>query len=351
MKLQPETNKKPGVTYAVNADGIELPIVDVTHPAFAVSPTDAEQSALVDAFLRQEPPLAKLPPRLRRALMRFFLRGSVLARGIGGAQGTFLGGMDTYLLKLGPDNLGAAYAKPIDRRIAASLPVLAIRWRLHDMARLLADALAPALEAHASRPLRLVNIAGGPAMDSLNALLVLARERPAVLPARRVEIDVLDGDADGPAFGARALAALTAPGAPLAAVQATAALRHIRYDWNDTRALRTVLDGARADGAVAALSSEGGLFEYGSDDAILANLTCAREAAPPDVLPDLAHSFAIVGSVTRADRPIQRLRETSQPATRPRGLEIFRALAARAGWRIARAIERPFSDQVVLLRA
>jgi hypothetical protein len=55
--------------------------------------------------------------------------------------------------------------------------------------------------------------------------------------------------------------------------------------------------------------------------------------------------------VTRADRPIQRLRETSQPATRPRGLEVFRALAARAGWRIARAIERPFSDQVVLLRA
>jgi hypothetical protein len=29
----------------------------------------------------------------------------------------------------------------------------------------------------------------------------------------------------------------------------------------------------------------------------------------------------------------------------------FRALAARCGWRIARAIERPFSDHVVLARA
>ena len=102
-----------------------------------------------------------------------------------------------------------------------------------------------------------------------------------------------------------------------------------------------MLDDARAAGAVAVGSSEGGLFEYGSDDAILANLTAAREAAPPD--------FAMLGSVTRADRPIQRLRETSQPATRPRGLEVFRALVARAGWRVERAIERPFSDQVVMV--
>jgi hypothetical protein len=59
----------------------------------------------------------------------------------------------------------------------------------------------------------------------------------------------------------------------------------------------------------------------------------------------------MVGSVTRADEPTQRLRQTSSPATRPRGLTSFRALAARCGWRIARAIERPFSDHVVLARA
>jgi hypothetical protein len=34
--------------------------------------------------------------------------------------------MHTYLLKLGPAMLGSAYAKPIDRRIAASLPVFAV---------------------------------------------------------------------------------------------------------------------------------------------------------------------------------------------------------------------------------
>lgn len=341
MTIKAELHKKPGVYYALTTDGLELPVVDVTHAAFAVSPTDAEQAALVAAFLAQEMPFAKLPAVVRRGLLRFFLRGSVLARGIRGAQGTFLGGMSTYLLKLGPGNLGDAYAKPIDRRIAASLPVLAVRWRLADMARLLADRLAPRLEADAGAALRFVNIAGGPAMDSLNALLLLARERPALLASRAVAIDVLDGDADGPTFGARALAALSAPGAPLHAVDAR--LRHIVYDWNDTRPLRDVLDDARRAGEVTIGSSEGGLFEYGSDDAILANLTTAKEAAPPD--------FAMLGSVTRADRPVQKLRETSQPATRPRGLEVFRALVGRAGWRVEGAIERPFSDQVVMVRA
>ena len=338
MKIKPEPHKKPGVYYALTTEGLELPIVDVTHPAFAVSPTDAEQAALVAAFMAREMPFARLPPLFRRALLRFFLRGSVLARGIRGAQGTFLGGMSTYLLKLGPANLGDAYAKPIDRHIATSLPALAVRWRLADMARLLADRLAPLLEARAAAPLRFVNIAGGPAMDSLNALLLLARDRPTLLAGRTVAIDVLDGDAGGPTFGARALAALSAPGAPLHAVDAR--LRHVPYDWNDPRPLRGVLDDARAAGAIAIGSSEGGLFEYGSDDAILANLTAAREAALPD--------FAMLGSVTRADGPVQRLRETSQPATRPRGLDVFRGLVARAGWRVERVIERPFSDQVVM---
>ena len=339
MKIQPELHKKTGIYYALTTDGLELPIVDVTHPAFAVSPTDAQQAALVAAFVAQEMPFAKLPPMIRRGLLRFFLRGSVLARGIRGAQGTFLGGMSTYLLKLGPDNLGDAYARPIDRRIAAALPALAVRWRLADMARLLADRLAPRLEARAGAPLRFVNIAGGAGDGQLEcrsccwrasaglAVVACGSDRCARRRRRRADLR------------ARALATLSAPGAPLHAVDAR--LHHVAYDWNDPRPLRGALDDARSAGAVTIGSSEGGLFEYGSDDAILANLTTAREAAPPD--------FAMLGSVTRADRPMQRLRETSQPATRPRGLEVFRALVARAGWSVTQAIERPFSDQVVIM--
>jgi hypothetical protein len=146
-----EPNKIPGLHYAVTNDGIELPIVDVTHPAFALSVTDTEQRALVEKFLQEKGPFAGVPAFLRNWLERFFLRGSVLASGIRRAQDTFMTGMHTYLLKLGPTMLGSAYAKPIDRRIAASLPVFAVRLRMQDIATLMAEALVPVLVKEPAR--------------------------------------------------------------------------------------------------------------------------------------------------------------------------------------------------------
>ena len=60
MSIRQEKNKKPGVSYALGhlgkagqgegqvgaKDEIELPVVDVTHPAFALAPTDAELETL-----------------------------------------------------------------------------------------------------------------------------------------------------------------------------------------------------------------------------------------------------------------------------------------------------------------
>jgi len=54
----------------------------VTHPAFALAPTDTELAAEVARFLKGPQPLAGVPGFLRRPLLRFLLRGSVLARGI-----------------------------------------------------------------------------------------------------------------------------------------------------------------------------------------------------------------------------------------------------------------------------
>src|SRR5262249_50207382 len=97
------------------------------------------------------------------------------------------------------------------------LPAFAMRLRLQDMARLLVEAARSALEQTSrGRPLYFMNIAGGAAMDSLNALILLARDDSKLLDARRVEVVVLDLDTAGPHFGARALSVLKAPGAPLA---------------------------------------------------------------------------------------------------------------------------------------
>jgi len=334
-----EKNRKPGVHYALaphGPDELELPVIDVTHPAFALALTEEEIAARVASSLAEQRSFDELPPQALR-----LLRESILGRGIAGSAGRFLSGLSTYLLKVGPDNLGDAYATPIDRRIAASAQALSVRLRLQDMATLLAEALAPRLAAAAGRPLRFVNIAGGPAMDSLNALILLRRDHPQALAGRQVRIDVLDQDADGPAFGARALAALTAPGGPLAAIDAQ--LLPIRSNWSDTGPLRDLLRELRTVGAVVVGSSEGGLFEYGSDADIAANLDCLRDEAPDH--------FVMTGSVTRDDETSRRLRRGSSHAIRPRGLEVFRALAARSGWRIARAVPRPLSDQVALVRA
>ena len=332
-----EHNKKPGVCYAVTDDGLELPVVDVTHPAFEAALSEERLQALAEHFLREQRRFAKLPRWIRRVMLRFFMRGSRIGRGLRRADGHFLDGMTTYLFKLGPKNLGS-YAVPVDRRILMSLPAVSVRLRLADMARLLADGLAPRLAANASRPLYFLNIAGGPAIDSLNALLVLYRERADLLANRRIKVHVLDADQQGPAFGARALQALQAPGAPLTGLGIV--FDHSRYDWRDASGLTPALEDAQRAGAQLVVSSEGGLFEYGSDDDILANLRALRQGADPDVF--------VVGSVTRDDQIIQTLKLTSTAATQPRGLPLFTELVAKAGWQVARAVARPLSDQVLL---
>src|SRR5215831_1174040 len=168
------------ICHAKTADGLELPVIDITHPAFNVEISEAEQSAQVTRFLAAFGGRARLPRFLRTTLTRLALRNSLLGRGVLTARGGALGAIETYLLKLGPENLGP-WARPIDRRIAASLPGLSVRLRLKDIARLMADLLLPGLRASTDRPLHFLNLAGGTAIDSLNALLVLNKEASGLL--------------------------------------------------------------------------------------------------------------------------------------------------------------------------
>jgi hypothetical protein len=330
-----EHHKRPGVCYAVTNDGLELPVLDVTHPAFQCEVSDERQARMVERFLRHQRQFARLPGWMRSAMMRFFLRGSRLGRGLRRAEGSFLDGMTTYLFKLGPQNLGS-YAVPADRALLRALPAVSVRLRAADVARLLAAELAPLLAKERGRPLCLVNIAGGPATDSLNALILLGQ---AGVQGRRVDICVLDDDESGPAFGARALAALQAPGAKLAGLDVH--FRHQRYDWRAVGGLDPVLESARARGALVAASSEGGLFEYGTDEEVTENLRALASGAGDRVF--------VVGSVTRDDEVVRTLKLTSTAATKPRGLAQFSRLVEAAGWSVARAVSRPLSDQVVLV--
>ena len=247
-------------------------------------------------------------------------------------------GMHTYLMKLGADNLNAAYASPIDRSVAASLPTSLVRLRLQDIAHLLADGLIPALNANAKATLHLLNIGGGPAIDSLNVLIILEKERPDLLKARKIIIQSLDVDSAGPSFGTRALASLLAEGGALHCLDVS--FEHIKYDWSDPTVLSTLVGSFESNHVVVATSSEGALFEYGSDNEITANLQALHKVTPANSI--------IAGTVTRADNYGRLLNNASQAALNLRGLDAFMEIAVNAGWKVAKIMDRPMSHNILL---
>jgi hypothetical protein len=328
------TNPMPTMHYATSDEAGQLPVIDITHPAFAVDDDPDAIARQARTFVAESSPRRELPPHVRELLQR-----SRLGSGLAAAAGSFLTGLNTYLLKLGPENLGDGFAD-IDRRIAASFPAFMTRVRLQDVARMLADGIAQ-FDRHDRRPLQFINVAGGPAADCWNALIQLRATQPDRLADRRVSIAVLDIDTHGPAFGARALEALRQPGAPLDGLDVQH--RVVSYDWSKADRLASLLTDLGADRAACAIASEGGLFQYGSDADIIANLAALREATPPDAF--------VVGTVTSDDEPARVSQAMSQVPTRPMSIDTFRQLAASAGWAVARTVERPFAYAVQLIKA
>lgn len=310
-------------------DGTELPILDVTHPAFALVLTEEQIAAMMEEYARVMS--RGVPPQIAEVL-----RQSNLGKALMGASGGFLAGLPTYQMKLGPDYLGSD-ASPIDRQIAGSPPAVFMRLRLQDIAQTLADALLEQLNSDRDKPILLVNIGGGVAADSWNALLFVHAARPDLLSGLRIKIAVLETDERGPALGRSAIKALSAPNAPFASLDLQ--FQHIPYDWSRAENLPPILEELNAAESVCVISSEGALFEYGSDAEIVANLRAIHTASPA--------SAVIAGSVTRADAR----HPASNMAIRPRTLEEFRLLAGPADWKISRVVERPFSYNVALAKA
>lgn len=324
---------KPGIVYANTPDGLELPVIDLTHPAFAIADDPSFRAALTEQYQRTEEKNAKGPVFLRRLFIKLGARSSQLLRALSQPSDSFLGGLTTYIMKLGPENLPDGFTSPLDLRIAGSPQARFVRLRLQHCSTFLADGLEPLLAASSGVPLHFINIGGGPAMDCINALLLLRQRNPGLL-ARPITIHVCDLDAKGPGFGANAIAALQTQGASLEGLQI--AFEHRAYDWNETSVLQKVITAIEPD-AILAASSEGALFEYGTDEAIVANLRALHSRAS-----------LIAGSIT-CNLPIRREQiKTMRFALYPRGVEGFRPLTEQAGYTIERTEITPLSDQVLL---
>jgi hypothetical protein len=324
----------PGnLLYAATRDGVSLPIIDVTNPRFAVPDDPESLGKLFAAAAYEERRYRRVPQFIMRLMLKGAAKRSLLARAIFDPDNTYLDGLSTYVMKLGDGNLPPPYNGPTDLRIAAAPPLVLLRLRTQQVARLIADGLVAHLSGNTT-PLHLINIGGGPAIDSMNALLLLNRRERSLL-RRQIVIHVLDLDEAGPFFGANALAALKANDGPLAGLDIT--FDHRAYDWDQPALLAALTGELATGGAVIAASSEGALFEYGSDAAIVANLEALRTGAR-----------LVAGSVTSADESRRRTITASKFKLIPRGLEGFTPLARRGGFTIAQAETAQLSDQVLL---
>lgn len=336
---QASFSRRPGVCYARTAQNLEVPVIDVSNPAFAV----ADDAQSVERLRQTSSGMMRRNARVPRFLLRFLIRSaakrSFLAHAmLGGGKGTFLPGMNTYLMKLGPDNLVPPFDTPADRRFAAYPGIQGIRIRLQQTASLVAQALQPVLSRQPVAPLHLLNIGGGSAIDSLNALILLRREAAPLLQ-RNVVIHVLDPDTNGPLFASRALAALIAEDGPLSGVDARVV--HTTYNWDTPAQLQQLVNSLVADGAVVAASSEGALFEYASDASVVANLKALCN--------DGNGASLVAGSVTRADELTRAGLQFTPFKLMPRGAAAFADLIEGTGFCIERVYESLSSDQVLLL--
>lgn len=323
-----------GVFFAPTRDGMRLPIIDLTHPRFFVPDDPAASAALKARALQEERSRRFLPTFLLRLIGRRMVAQSKLMQALFQPGRPFLDGLSTYALKLGANNLVPPFDGPADRRFAAAPHLALLRLRMQQVARFLAEGLAQDLPHRLGAPLHLVNIAGGPAMDSLNAVIML-RRRHGELVRRPIRIHVLDSDEAGPWFGAQALDALTSPGAPLAGLDIQ--LTHVSYDWNKPEELEQYVAMLGQD-AVTAASSEGGLFEYGDDEAVVANLKALRAGGV----------VLISGSVT-SDDPKRRRTIASGPFRLfPRGIAGLAPLARAAGFTVEKAESAILSEQMLL---
>jgi hypothetical protein len=327
----------PSPAYALGPEGLVLPVIDICHPAFALDPSKAELAARLEEACARMRDFAAMPGLERARAMESAMRDSRLTAAIGAARGGYLGGMATYLLKLGPENLGP-WATAADRELASTLPCYSARLRLRDSAKLLAAELKAALAAAGGKTLRLVGVAAGPAMELLNALMLARREGSPALEGRRVRLQVLDLDGEGPAFGERALRALMAEGQALSGLDL--GFSSAAYDWDEPSALAGLLGAIDPGREIAVFSSEGGLFEYASDESISANLRAIAAAAPAGT--------AMAGTMSVAEEPARLFNQGSGTALRLRSLEELSGLCARSLWRLERVVDCPLSRSFLL---
>ena len=263
-------NKQPGLSYAFTGNGVELPVLDITHPLFISSIDEVKLKELLKKAEKNAEETAEKFNNMPAYITRFLAKRSFTMAELLQHKGdnVFLSGVSTLMLKLGPGLIGIGRKRFLDRLASRGIGGMVLRMRVRDLSKCQATALIPILRKSPDKNLCMINIAGGAASDTINTLFLILQEDPLLLKNRKIEIYVLDIDSFGPAFAAECFSVLKSPARQFNNLNIS--FRHIQYDWNNTLFLNKLLS-ERKDWLIAC-SSEGGLFEYCSDEVIDKNL-------------------------------------------------------------------------------
>ncbi|MDD1504806.1 hypothetical protein PVA17_18850 [Lysinibacillus sp. CNPSo 3705] len=260
-------NENKRILYAVFENEIQLPILDITHPLFNASIDEQAYHLSCLKSARSIESLKKMPGFIRNIFVK-----------MSNVDNSYLSGMRTLLYKLGPDLTRGIKLGFRDKWAVKQTSFMGLRIRLRDLCRCQSEILLPQLKQFPERNLCFFNIAGGAATDSINTLILIQESDPELLKERKIEINILDIDTYGPNFAKRCIDALKQPGERLHDLDI--ALNIIHYDWSQPEALLKM--SLERSNWIQLCSSEGGLFEYGSDAAIIENLNHFYTNSPAD---------------------------------------------------------------------
>jgi hypothetical protein len=327
MVTAPETSRIPGLAYALTDNGIELPVLDITHPQFLSSIEESRLDEVSRASVQKMLAVGQMSDAQKTTyyeqLLRSHIFGPIFVREPGD---NFVSGMSTYVYKLGPNLIGGGPDRAFDRSASMDIGGVAIRMRIRDLCRLQAGALIPQLESAPQTDLCFINIAGGAASDSINTLILVLKKDPALLRNRRTEINVLDIETLGPHFALGCVEALQAPGHPFHGLEL--ACHHISHDWKDADELIPLL--AEKEDCIVTCASEGGLFEYGRDEEIERNLDVLYEHAPDG----MRIAGTVVHEPTRVHPTVPAMAKAANAGLRFLGVSGLAAILAKTGWRL-----------------
>jgi len=324
MNPIPEKNKVPGLSYVYTDCGLELPVLDITHPLFTASINEESLEALRKESPQRAKSMKEMPAAQKMLIAeRSYIFGKYFHKD---PTATYLSGMSTYMLKLGPGLMGGGEERNIDRMIAVGVVSIAARMRLRDICRLQANALLPQLKTSPGKELCLLNIAGGAAADSINTLILVLAEDQSLLKNRKIEINVFDIDTDSPHFAGRCVETLKAPGSHFHGLDIS--FNHIKYNWADTGNLIDFL--AKKRDCILTGTSEGGLFEYASDEEIINNLDALYENSPAH----MQFSGSVIHDIDNVDPTMAAMAEETRGALRLRGIKGLETILENTKWKL-----------------